>query len=139
MGLVRGQTKRLDIPGEPGQWVEIKKLSWALLDAARDERSKKAVERAKRWGPEWMQSATNEGSQSEAVKQALADPYNDYDTEYLLKHAVQAWSYEADLPGGVDELDEDTAQWLRREIVDFNTKPRSEAERLDGTSPSTSR
>lgn len=133
MALVRGQTTRLDIPGEPGEWVEIKKLPWGLLDGAREARTNAVIERAKLMGSEMMASLRD-------IKTADAtpDPLNDYDRGFLLRHAVQAWSYDAELPDGVEDLDEDTAEWLAREIVAFNRRQRTEAERLDAMSPSIS-
>ena len=161
MGLVRGQTKRVDIPDEPGEWVEIKKLPWGLLDGAREARTKAVIESAKLWGTDMMAAINsgarkppedsrppahpdaphqevNSGIDQAAVRAARADRYNEYDQKFLLLHAVQAWSYDAPLPEGVTELDYDTAAWLKREIVDFNNRRRTAAEQLDGTSPSTS-
>jgi len=138
MGLVRGQAKRLDVPGEPGQWVEIKKLPWGLLDGAREARTKAVIEGARLWGPD-MISAINSGRERSDVQAAAADPYNEFDRGFLLRHAVLSWSYDAALPDGVEDLEEETAEWLKREIVDFNSSRRTEAEQLDGISPSISR
>lgn len=135
MGLVRGQTKRLDVPGEPGQWVEIKKLPWGLLDGAREARQRAVIESARAWGADMIQAIRSDRAD---VQEAVADPYNEYDLGFLLRHGIKEWSYDAVLPDAVEDLEPHTAEWLKREIVDFNAKGRSEAEQLDAISPSTS-
>jgi len=135
MGLVRGQVKRLDIPDEPGEWVEIKKLPWGLLEGARQKRTDVVIERTRAWGAEMFEMLR--GVQSSDVT-AAADPTNEYDRGFLLRHAVQAWSYDAELPDAVEELEEETADWLAKEIVSFNSRVRTEAEQLDAMPPSIS-
>jgi hypothetical protein len=134
MGLVRGQTRRLDIPDEPGEWVEIKKLPWGLLEGARQKRTDAVIEHARRMGAEMFEMLRG----AQTAQSAPTDPTNEYDRGFLLERAVAAWSYDAELPGGVEDLDEETAEWLAGEIVAFNSRRRTEAEQLDGTSPSTS-
>lgn len=34
--LTAGATQRVEIPHEPGQWIEVRRLSGKQLDAARD-------------------------------------------------------------------------------------------------------
>lgn len=137
MALVRGQTLRLDIPHEPGEWVTIKKLPWGLLDGAREARTRSVIERAKVMGPELMASLRDAGNR-EDVQQALADEVNEYDRGFLLRHGVAEWSYEEAPADAVEDLDEVTADWLAREIVRFNSRVRTEAEQLDAMLPSTS-
>lgn len=137
MGLVRGQIKQLEIPDEPGQWVVIKKLPWGLLDAAREVRTKTVIEKARSMGPEIMASLRGAEERGD-VQEALADETNEFDTGFLLRHAVESWSYaDAPLPDATEDLEEATAAWLKKEIVAFNKRGRSEAEQLDGTSLST--
>lgn len=136
MALVRGQTLRLDIPHEPGEWVEIKKLPWGLLDGAREARTRAVILRAKDMGPELMASLRDAGKR-EDVQEALADEVNEYDRGFLFEHAIAAWSYDAPV-SDVADLDEVTADWLAREIVQFNSRRRTDAEQLDAMLPSTS-
>lgn len=137
MGLVRGQVKELEVPGEPGQRVTIKKLPWGLLDSARDQRMKAVIERAKLMGGDLM-VALQGAEQRDDVQTALADDTNEYDTAYLFEHAVAEWTYDAPLPEGTADLEAETAVWLKGEIVSFNRRVRTDDERLDGTSLSTS-
>lgn len=137
MALVRGQTERLDIPHEPGEWVVIKKLPWGLLDGAREARTRTVISRAKDMGPELMASLRDAGNR-EDVQEALADEVNEYDRAFLFDHAIAEWSYDAPVSEAGD-LDEITADWLAREIVRFNSRRRTDAEQLDAMSPSTSR
>lgn len=136
MALVRGQTLRLDIPHEPGEWVTIKKLPWGLLDGARETRTRAVIERAKVMGPELMASLRDAGNR-EDVQQALADDVDEYDRGFLFDHGIAEWSYDAPITEASD-LDEVTADWLAREIVRFNSRVRTEAEQLDAMLPSTS-
>lgn len=201
MAWVAGQpTKRLDIPEEPGEWVEIKKLPWPVLDAAREVRTKTVLANARAMGAELWQSLRAPVSSADQaaydvlgvqpgadesvieaayralsrkvhpdaagnaeemvrlndardrilavlrakpeeradVREAMADTTNEFDTSYLLRHAVASWSYPGDLPDGVDGIDEATQEWLKREVVTFNSRKKTDAERLDSSSPSIS-
>jgi hypothetical protein len=113
MGLCSLTTRKLDIPGEPGEWIEIRPLSSRargdIMLAARDAAHKKKI---------------READLEMFMTVELLCRFN--------AASVIAWSYPVDLtPESVDDLDGDTASWLFTEIM-------SEAEvPLETTAPST--
>lgn len=93
MALCSLTTRKLDIPHEPGQWVEIRPLSTAAL--------REAIKQA-----------------LEAVKGDDMDREYGYElTARMLRVAVVSWSYEP--PPGPDtiaDLDLRTTRWLADEL-----------------------
>lgn len=70
---------------------------------------------------------------------AEKDPLDDYDQGTVLRHGVIAWSYRDPVtPENVADLDPTTAEWAAREICRLSDPQRTEEERLNGSSPSTS-
>ena len=124
MGLVTNITKRLDVPHEQGEWVEIRKLSWRQLEAASDAQTEKAMAKVSGLGAELMAS----------LPKAVAgdrDPVDSYDRGAALAAGIIAWSYDAPVsPDAIGDLDEETAGWLMREIISFTTG--DAAERKNG-------
>lgn len=135
MALVSGIKKRVDFPHEPGQWAEIRKLSWRLLDAAREKKSKAVIRDFAEYPPELLQSRINDAGGEQAIRDREKDPLAEYDHDYLLEKALEAWSYDAPV-SEYGDLDEDTKAFLIEQIVAFNAKQRTEAERRDGSQPS---
>ena len=122
MALVNNITKRLEIPHESGEWMEIKKLSWAQLEAASDVASMAAMERIGKMG----------GDVIAAIKGATADqerpPGSEYDKAAVLKSGILRWSYDAKVTTDtINQLDKETADWAFEQILGLN-KPRTEEE-----------
>ena len=114
MGLCSLTTRKLDVPGEEGQWIEIRPLSASRLHAIGLE--------AKKLGRE--AKAANEDD-TDAENYVLAD--------LMLREAVVAWSYDAPVtPENVDDLEISTMMWLSNEIGKGAEVP------LPITAPSTS-
>jgi len=98
MGLCSLITRKLDVPGEEGQWIEIRPLSAKRLHAIGLEAKKLGREAA----------AANEDD-TDAENYVLAD--------LMLREAVVAWSYDAPVgPETVDDLEISTMMWLSDEI-----------------------
>lgn len=122
MALVNNITKRLEIPHESGEWMEIKKLSWAQLEAASDVASMAALERIGKMG----------GDVIAAIKGATVDqeraPGSEYDKAAVLKSGILRWSYDAKVTTDtINQLDKETADWAFEQILGLN-KPRTEEE-----------
>ena len=132
MGLVTGVTKQVEIPHEPNEWMVLRKLSWKQLEAASDVKTAAQLEQMKRLGGDLisaMQKAAGDRQQA---------PGDAYDRAVVLAGGIVQWSYEPAVSGEtIYQLDEETAAWAFREILGLNA-PRTDDERLNGSSPSTS-
>lgn len=135
MGLRSKLTKRLDVPGDPEQWIEIQTVSFLTLDHAQTEKLKSIGDLGKTFTQLREAMAQNGGAAliAEARTAAAKDRLQEYDKFTLLKHGLTAWSY----PGPVtpEDLEGHTAEWAAREILDY-TLP-SEAETKTPSSLST--
>src|SRR5437899_1113414 len=110
MGLISKIAKRVEVPNEPGAWIEIRMLSWLTLDKSKKERLKEII------GMRDVVALFREsnGAALEAAKTAAAsDPFQQHDQLTLLKHGVCAWSYGETVD--VEALDETTAEWAARQ------------------------
>ena len=155
--LVDRHTKRLDVPGEPGEWVTIRRLSFGELHDLRQASGMKFLEELSGLPADVLEmQLTVQAKIAEAKRAALADSGEDVDPENdglpepdaldgvdlltVLRAGVIAWSYheESGEPVPVEAetvamLDEATAKWLAREILLLG----KEAAPLAGSSPST--
>jgi len=113
MGLCSLTTRKLDVPGEPGQWIEIRPISAKRmhameLDARKDARAARDVN----------------ADDTDAENYALSSR--------MLSAAIVAWSYDAPVaPDTVDDLEISTMSWLAEEIGKGASVP------LPTTAPST--
>jgi len=119
--LVRRQTpERLEIPHEPGQWIEIRQLSGH------------EVEEAGRRG------LIANGELLEALPQRIVEAFmsrsgdqsgereasRTWDTDYVLSCAITGWSYDIEpSPASIGDLDAQTREWARARVVERNTRP----------------
>ena len=132
MGVLTGYTKRVEIPHEPGQWVEIRQLSKRQKEKAADAKTEVALLKAKAMGPELMASLQN--AQPTAI---VRDPGLDaYDWVTVLGFGIAAWSYaESVTVENIEALDETTADWAFKTIQAFSGPP-TEDERKNDSPPS---
>lgn len=123
MALVTDVAKRVEIPHEEGQWMEIKRLSWRQLEVAKDIMTDNTVARFKKMGGEVLKAFTNEKVRQEA------DPRTQYDRGFVLEAGISRWSYDAEVAKAtIEKLDEETAKWAFEEILNLHNPP-SEEER----------
>jgi hypothetical protein len=114
MGIVSKISKRIEVPEEPGQWIEIRMLSWLTLDKARKERMKELMGMRDLFV--LLKDVTANGA-AESVKAAEQDPLQSFDQLTLLRSGIVSWSYgEGVAP---EELEEKTAKWAALEILVF--------------------
>lgn len=110
--LTSKQVKRLAIPHEDGEWIDIRIPGWKKLEEAERVLQQAWLANAKLMGGEVMKALPEK--QAEADK----DPRARYDWGTLLRSAVVAWSYDEKItPQNVEDLDPRTARWLVGEIV----------------------
>ena len=122
MALVTGITRKVEIPHEPGEWMELKRLSWRQLEVAAEVQTDILFKRIKKMGSDIVSAFQRAGKEQEV------DPYTKYDRETVLQVGILKWSYDAEVnKASIDSLDEETAEWAFREILSLN-KPRTEEE-----------
>ena len=112
MGLVTGRTKRIE-PSDGG-WIDIRALSWVTMETARTRKFGQLAEVAKALKdiPLPEQNGTK------------PDRMASYDLGTLLKHGIVAWSYADEV--NVDDLDDATARWAARQILDHSLPDEAE-------------
>jgi hypothetical protein len=121
--LITDKTRKVDIPHEPGEWVEIKKLSWRQLTLAADIQTDETIARLKKMGGDLFKSLSNEKAKQEV------NPALQYDRGFVLEAGISRWSYDAEVnKKNIESLDEQTAAWLFEEILDLN-EPMTDEER----------
>lgn len=124
--LITDVAKRVDIPHELGEWMELKRLSWRQLEVAAEVGSDEALKRIKKLGGDMLSALQKFGGQQER------DPSTRYDRGTVLQAGIVRWSYDAEVnKKSIDSLDEETAEWAFQEILSLN-KPRTEEERKNG-------
>lgn len=109
MGLIIGILEKKNIPHEPGEFMEIRKLSWMELEEARQCRQDKALETVKKLQGMTLPTAARSAD-------LAADPFESCDLATLLRLGIVAWSYPASVKDNIEMLDETTAQWAAREV-----------------------
>lgn len=129
--LTQLTTRRLDVPGEAGEWIEVRPLSGRRKREAIKARQAAALQTMTELGSDTL-AAIRAGRESMAddAKDDV-DPYAQYDQEHVLASSIVAWSYDVPVtPESIDDLDAPTQDYLFRELV----KPliqRSEREKLE--------
>jgi hypothetical protein len=119
--LVNKITKKVDIPHEEGEWIELKKLSWKQLEQASDASTNALMERMKKMGGDILSALRDAAPQEQNPEEAK------YDISTVLKFGIVRWSYDAAVKDNIDLLDDETAQWAFKEILNMN-KPRTDEE-----------
>jgi hypothetical protein len=125
MALVSELTKSIDISHEPGQSVVIKRLSWKQKDKAIEARRDRALSNMRAMGGDVL--AALRDVKTEDVNKVEADPLSKYDTGVLLHAGIKSWSYPVPVSEkAIDALDDETAEFIAREIAKFAERARTE-------------
>lgn len=104
MALTNRIVRRVDLPHEPGQWVEIRMPSLGILDRAREVRSRRAIEMVA-----GIDLSQIKGASGERPARSGAE----FDWLTLLAGCITAWSYADPVSAeNVGELDEVTVSVL---------------------------
>lgn len=134
--------QRIELPHEPGEWVEVRALGHRALASARDVAQMRQVRAFKELGTDGIDAISAlearfaDGAASADAKPA--DPLAGYDVQTLLVEGIVAWSYDAAVTqANVEALDERTARLVARALVP-EPERESESERLFDFAPSTS-
>lgn len=140
MPLAGSVTLRRPIPGETGEWIELRMLGWRALEEARQARQIDALRTAAAAGAEALNVANEVGATRDrlaiaSTRDAAAapdptpdpkadDPMLQYDLGTLLRHGIVGWSYPEPVTlNNIDRLDEATAKWAGRELIEPVAEP----------------
>lgn len=109
MALTNKVTKRVELPHEEGQWIQVRMPGLLILDRAREARSRQAIK---------MMSGIDLAQLQTFKREATEDTGPDYDWQTLLTACITAWSYEDKVtPDNVAELDEQTVNAVMAALV----------------------
>lgn len=123
MAIVTDTTRRIAIPHEPNEWLEVRRLSWRQLEMAAEVQTESMLKRLKAMGGDLVKALQKAGKEQEQ------DPTAKYDRGTVLQAGIIRWSYSAETTkANIDALDEETAAWAFKEILALNN-PRTEEER----------
>lgn len=128
MAVIRNVSSVFPVPHEPGQEVTLRKLNHMQLSEARKPAEREHRERTRELGGEFF-AALRSGNKDETdrAKDALEsmrwDPAQ-FDRATLFRLAVEGWTYsEACTDENLAALDEQTAEWLAKTIIEFSKPP----------------
>ena len=124
MALVTNLSKKVDIPHEKDEWMELKKLSWRQLEIAEEIQTDEVLTRMKKMGADMVKALRDAVGKNKEEQ----DPFKRYDKSTVLLVGISKWSYETELnKESIETLDDETADWAFREILSLN-KSRTEEE-----------
>lgn len=132
--LTSKQTKRVEIAHEPGEWAEIRMLSWKQREQATLALEQKAIEQVKAMGASVIDLTRDvtpeerEKARKQREQVAILDPLERYDADTCLKFGLLRLSYhDGKASEVIDDLDGKTAEFLAREIANFSERIGDEA------------
>lgn len=136
MALRKAQgTRRVEIPHEPGEWMDFRGLGWYDLKEAQEARRGDAFKVQREMGPDLLLSMQKVRAELGAAASQADDPVQNYDLETLLRLGIAGWSYPEPVTDETRRLlDPTTAEWAARQIVGV---PETEDERKNGSGGST--
>lgn len=114
--LVSKKTRRIDLPHEPGQYIEIRSLSYFEIEKSKQRKLKDLM---------MLFSGVDlpEFKVPDDLKDREPDPVASHDTAFLLVKGIVGWSYDAEVgPETIAMLDAKTAELVIREILGIETE-----------------
>lgn len=124
--------KRIDIPHEPGEWLEIRQLSGKALERAASAKAMQLMESFRALGGDVLRFLQDQEQRTSILAQgdaeAAQNPLVRYDIDTVLRCGIVGWSYDAKLTTEtIEDLDPVTRDWAAKEILALSD--RSEADR----------
>ncbi len=147
--LISEEPVRVDIPFEPGEWVEFRRLSGAQVRKARKLKSNEDrddnAELIKLLGAPFV-TAFQEGRKGDQeriideLEEQLQYRVSSFNVPTLLKAGIFTWSYDGKQPSDVDDpsklIDERTTIWCAKQVIEI-TRPPTQEEEGNSSEPST--
>lgn len=129
-------SEKIEIPGEPGQWMQFRRLNSRRIAECMDKKQMDSMQRMKQLGKEGLELIRDAAAGRDKNAVTASDPIDAYDRDLLLKAGIFAWSYEADIKAELESedegLDAKTSAWAAREILRFNGLLPEAAEQILG-------
>jgi hypothetical protein len=140
-------TDTLEVPGEPGQSITIRKLAPKHLDAAAKvaferpaaEKMASAAPDLMKLGPAQLGPMSGEQAGHLVGESSMSDPLYYYDPIAIIEAGVTGWTYPYPLDrDAFEDIDRVTRNWLATAIVKlarpdlFQTVPEQEAAQVKG-------
>ena len=122
-------TRDIELPHEPDTMITIRMLSHGALKKARDAR---LFDLARMLGG--MKMPTTSPAEDRADREAVdeeeeKDPLIGYDITTVLHKGIKSWSYpDPCTPSNIDELDDTTADFVAKEIINISRRTRKQGE-----------
>lgn len=114
MALTNKLTKHIDLTHEPGEWIEARMPSYAILDRARQTRQKRALALMADVDLEKLRGLAGDQEREAG---------SEYDEQTILAACVVAWSYPEPVNAeNVGELDEATAKAVLAVLLPVETE-----------------
>jgi hypothetical protein len=113
-------TLRIPMPGDPEQFVTIRKLAPKHLNAAAKVTQMESLAALKEIGGAFfLKELQALGGEQVALAAVAADPLQKFDRLTLVEHGVTGWTYEHEPTRAFleDNLDDDTLTALAREVL----------------------
>lgn len=116
-----------EIPHEPGETVDFKRLSWRELRDARRIAQAEQRQVLRELGGDLMKAileaedGDEEGERRiQRAKRRLQNDESNFDTEAILTLSIAGWSYDQPVTKeSRDRLDERTAMWIKQTAIDL--------------------
>lgn len=142
--------RRFEVPGEDGEWFEVRLLSWTELEECRTERARKFMGRYREMGDviaslaELERKAAADDQKAQAALEAARaendaaseDPREQFDKAMLLSRSVEGWSFDRKFSkAALTNLKESASDWLFEEVARMYAP--TEADAKNASAPST--
>lgn len=117
--IVTGITKRVELPHEPGEWIEIRQLGHVALRKAREAKLDRLFSMAKAAGKDVLAALPQSRPNSQTDQVGAEDNLlSSYDEDMLLRLSIVAWSYpESVTKENLDALDQVTVKVVLDAII----------------------
>ena len=110
--MLVSETRRVDIPHEPGAWVELKELSGRQLRKNREKKTWTLMAKVNEAGGFEKLPKTPEGTEQKP------DPLMAYDLDDLLEKGIVSWSApEPVTPEAIERLNDETERFIAFELI----------------------
>ena len=135
--LTKNITRRVAIPHEFGQWIDLRLLSYRQFDEAAAAKVASAMKAMGAMPGNLMAQIAESREKMGQMDAAPVDPLAaTYDKTTLLRLGIAGWSYDDPVTDEtIDTLDSVTAEWAARTLLTLHE--RTADEKKDGSWPST--
>jgi hypothetical protein len=121
--------KTITVPSHPDQPIVVRKLSGLALRKAREADQFATIETVKQVGPQLQKELAELGgaaAREDAIEKAKSDPLFGLDVATVLRKGIVSIDGAAPTTEAIDDLDEESMDYIARAIAELSVKPRGE-------------